>query len=260
MLQTLMTVIQVISFIFLGLSILILVNMVQRTYRSIYGHVNQLQGAPSVGLFRLPRDVFFILLFGVLGAGGLFFSNSMRGYSIFTQKTQIGTLKYKGQSKDGRQMILEYQKKDEDGNPIGAPQEFVSDGDSMLVWYTLVAVKGNFMLMGVKQIYKIDYVSGDWSNPQIRHSTDHIVIEGGRQEKYRKLRKNPSFPYKLWIDSVQFNRVEFELDDFIKDNKQVICKIYLVHNAIHLIEGIEGIDSEEIKSKEIEEKSTGIDD
>ena len=255
MIETLNQVIQVLSFIFLGIAFLILVGLIQRVYRTIYRHIHSLQGNDSIGVLRLPRDLIFILLFGFLGAMGLFFSSSLRGYSAFTNETKVGTLKYLGYSKTNPgQILIEYQKTDDEGDPIGKPILVESEGDTMLVWYTLVAVNPNYKLMGVKQLYKIDYVGGDYSEP--RHAeTNFVAIEGGRQERFRKLR-NPedrSFPYTLWVKSVQFQRVEYTVTD-LKKNELVVIK--LVHNAVHIVPADDDtLDKDKLKDRVRDEGS-----
>ena len=61
-LETIAQIVQVVSFIFVGLAILVLVSSVHRVYRAIYGKARGLVNAPSIGIIRFPRDIIMILV------------------------------------------------------------------------------------------------------------------------------------------------------------------------------------------------------
>ncbi len=233
-LETIAQIVQVVSFIFVGLSILILISTVHRMYRSIYGKLHHLANAPAIGILKLPRDIILMLAFGFFGMMGLLVTNSLMGYNVFTEKTKIGYVEYLGQLESDPSLIrIRYQKTDDDGNPIGSPVDTVTAGDSIVLWYTIVTVKPTFLQLGKKQVYKIDYIGGDFWQPVRNGKLNFAAIEGGRQKRFKEIRdttKRP-FPYNLWVDSVQFAKQEYAIDDL---KIGVRCDVLLVHNAVHI--------------------------
>ena len=233
-LETIAQIVQVVSFIFVGLSILILISTVHRMYRSIYGRLHHLANAPAIGVLKLPRDIIIILAFGFFGMMGLLVTNSLMGYNVFTEKTKIGYVEYLGQLESDPSLIkIRYQKTDADGNPIGSPIDTVTAGDSIVLWYTIVTVKPSFLQLGKKQVYKIDYIGGDFWQPMKNGNLNFATIEGGRQKRFKDLRNsnNRPFPYNLWVDSVQFAKQEYQIDNL---KEGVRCEVLLVHNAVHI--------------------------
>ncbi|MCD4657049.1 MAG: PDZ domain-containing protein [Planctomycetes bacterium] len=196
--------------------------------------MHHLANAPAIGILKLPRDIIMMLVFGFFGFMGLLVTNSLMGYNVFTEKTKIGYVEYLGQSEsDPSHIRMRFQKTDADGNPIGSPIDVESPGDSIVLWYTIVTVKPTFLQLGKKQVYKIDYISGDFWQPIRNETLNYAVIEGGRQERFKEIRdtNNRPFPYNLWVDSVQFAKQEYIIEDL---KKGVRCDVLLVHNAIHI--------------------------
>lgn len=233
-LETIAQIVQVVSFIFVGISILILISTIHRLYRSVYGKMHHLANTPSIGILKLPRDIIMMLVFGFFGMMGLLVTNSLMGYNVFTEKTKIGYVEYLGQSESDPSLIrMRFQKTDADGNNIGSPIDIETAGDSIVLWYTIVTVKPTFLQLGKKQVYKIDYIGGDFWQPMKNGNLNFAIIEGGRQKRFKELRdtnKRP-FPYNLWVDSVQFAKVEYIIDDL---KKGLRCDVLLVHNAVHI--------------------------
>lgn len=204
--------IQIAGFVTLGLGGLWILVIGQKWGRRVVGGVRGLKIEPWHRI-RPVADTLQLVVGGlilVIGVLCLWLAGALSAVDAYQHKELIGEVEFSDTTADDK-MILIYQQLDADGNKVGKPITTQSHGDSISISYTIVRIKDDFFLAGVKQMYKIDYIGGtyyDRTQLEFGDRPHYELVDGGRLKRYSDMQRNIDneeelpFPYNFIVSSV----------------------------------------------------------